>query len=375
MTREETQVSRGAASERNPNPWAGRGDGEPIRFGFLLVPGFTLVGFGAAVDPLRLANMVARRTLYQCVTLTLDGAPVRSSAGVCVTPDCSADSAMALDAVLVIGPNPLPTAGSDPIVRWLRAQAEKGVAMGGVDTGSYFLACAGLLDGHRSTIHWEDMDALLDRFPRLVVSTKLYEVDRNRCSCSGGIAPVEMMIHLIGLGGGGHKVASAVAELMIYERRGSDERQRTALRDVAATSHPKLLEAIKMMECNIEEPLTMEEVATHMQFSARQLERLFRETLNCTPRQYYLQLRLERARQLLTRTNRPIADIVMACGFVSFAHFSHRYHACFGISPSADRRRHAVDGDKFANLTAGAMTPAVLPPPDGPAPDASIPSV
>lgn len=366
--------SGASAADRNVNYWSGRGGDEPIRFGFLLVPGFTLVGFGAAVDALRLANVVARRTLYQCVTLTLDGAPVRSSAGICVMPDCAAADAMALDAVFVIGPNPLPTAGIEPILRWLRAQAGRGVALGGVNTGSYFLACAGLLDGYRSTIHWEDMDALLDRFPRLVVSSKLYEVNRDRCSCSGGIAPVEMMIHLIGLGGGGHKIASAVAELMIYECRGPEERQKTALRDVAATSHPKLVEAIKLMECNIEELLTIEEIATHMQFSARQLERLFREALNCTPRQYYLQLRLDRARQLLTRTNRPIADIVMACGFVSFAHFSHRYHASFGISPSADRRGHATGGDKFANVTASGRAPALLPPPGSTArPEVSAP--
>lgn len=367
--------SGASPADRNVSCWAGRGGDEPIRFGFLLVPGFSLVGFGAAVDPLRLANVVARRTLYQCITLTLDGASVRSSAGVCVTPDCAAADAMVLDAIFVIGPNPLPTSGIEPILRWLRAQAAKGVALGGVDSGSFFLASAGLLDGYRSTIHWEDMDALLDRFPRLVVSSKLYEVDRNRASCSGGIAPVEMMIHLIGLGGGGHKIASAVAELMIYERRGPDERQRTALRDVATSSHPKLVEAIKLMECNIEEPLTMEEIATHMQFSSRQLERLFRDTLQCTPRQYYLQLRLDRARQLLTRTNRPIADIVMACGFVSFAHFSHRYHASFGISPSADRRRHAVDGDKFANVTAGGKAPAAALPADRAGPDVFILSV
>lgn len=329
-----------------PAPWAGRGGDAPIRFGFLLVPDFTLIGFGAAVDPLRLANMVSRRKLYEFVTITMDGEPVRSSAGICVQPDCSAADAAELDGVFVIGPNPLPASGTEPVLRWLRSLAGRGVALGGVDTGSYFLACAGLLDGHRSTIHWEDMDALLDRFPRLVVSNKLYEVDRDRASCSGGIAPVEMMIHLISLGGGGRKIASAVAELLIYERRGPDEKQKTSLRDVSGASHPKLVEAIQLMECNIEEPLSMEELAAHMQFSARQLERLFRETLNCTPRQYYLQIRLERARQLLTRTNRPIADIVMACGFVSFAHFSHRYHAGFGISPSAERRRQTGDAAK-----------------------------
>ena len=347
-------MNKESSSDRVGSYWAGRSAGEPVRVAFLLVPGFSLVSFGAVVDPLRLANMVARQTLYQCVTLTLDGASVRSSAGVCIMPDCAAVNVMELDAVLVIGPNPLPTTGNEPLLRWLRAQAAKGVALGGVDTGSYFLACAGLLDGYRSTIHWEDMDSLLDRFPRLVVSSKLYEVDRNRCSCSGGIAPVEMMIHLIGLSEGGPRVGAAVAELLLYDCRGSEGRQRTALRDVVATSHPKLVEAIKLMECNIEEPLTMEEIANHMQFSARQIERLFRETLNCTPRQYYLQLRLERARQLMTRTNRSIADIVMACGFVSFAHFSHRYNACFGISPSADRRRQAVDGDRYANVTADA---------------------
>lgn len=331
-----------ATSGQGPGHWAGRGGDRPIRFGFLLVPDFTLIGFGAAVDPLRLANMVAKRKLYEFVTLTKDGEPVRSSAGVCVQPDRAATDVADLDGVFVVGPNPLPSASAEPILRWLRALASRGVALGGIDTGSYFLACAGLLDGYRSTIHWEDMDALLDRFPRLVVSNKIYEVDRNRCSCSGGIAPVEMMIHLIGLGGGGRKVATAVAELLIYDRRGPDEKQKTSLRDVSNASHPKLVEAIKLMECNIEEPLSMEELAAHMQFSARQLERLFRETLNCTPRQYYLQIRLERARQLLTRTNRPIADIVMACGFVSFAHFSHRYNAGFGISPSAERRRQTA---------------------------------
>ncbi len=335
-----------AMSDNTARHWAGRGGDAPVRFGFLLVPDFTLIGLGAAVDPLRLANMVARRTLYECVTLTMDGAPVRSSAGVCVQPDLAASKAVGLDAVFVVGPNPLPAAGTEAIIHWLRGLAGRGVALGGVDTGSYFLACAGLLDGYRATIHWEDMDALLDRFPRLVVSNKLYEVDRDRASCSGGIAPVEMMIHLIGLGSGGRKVASAVAELLVYERRGPDERQKTSLRDVSAASHPKLVEAIKLMECNIEEPLSMEELAAHMQFSARQLERLFRDTLACTPRQYYLQIRLERARQLLTRTNRPIADIVMACGFVSFAHFSHRYHAGFGISPSAERRRSTADALK-----------------------------
>ena len=146
-------MDKESSSDRAVSHWGGRGAGEPVRVGFLLVPGFSLISFGAVVDPLRLANTVARKALYQCVTLTLNGASVRSSAGVCITPDCAADNAMELDAILVLGPNPLPTTGNEPIVRWLRAQAANGVALGGVDSGSYFLACAGLLDGYRSTIH------------------------------------------------------------------------------------------------------------------------------------------------------------------------------------------------------------------------------
>jgi len=330
------------APSRARSPWLGRGGDAPFRCGFLLVPNFTLIGFGSAVDPLRLANMVAERPLYEFVVLSEDGQAVRSSDGIRVLPDHSIEAAPPLDALLLIGPNPIPDSGIEFLLRWLRRLAANGVALGGVDTGSYFLARAGLLDGYRCTIHWEDMDALVDRFPRLIVSNKLFEVDRDRCSCSGGIAPVEMMIHLIALGAGGRRLAVAVSELLICDQRGPEEKQRIPLRGLLGPGHPKLVEAVTLMECNLEEPLSMEEVAGNVELSARQLERLFREHLAMTPSQYYLQLRLERAHQLLTRTSRPLSDIAMASGFVSLAHFSHRYSAAYGVSPGADRRRRGA---------------------------------
>lgn len=333
-----------AATTRTRAPWVGRGADQPFRFGFLLVPDFTLIGFGSAVDPLRLANMVAQRKLYEFAVISEDGQAVRSSDGIRVQADCAIHNAPPLDALLLVGPNPIPPAGIELLLRWLRRLAGSGVALGGIDTGSYFLARAGLLDGYRCTIHWEDMDALVDRFPRLIVSNKLFEVDRDRCSCSGGIAPVEMMIHLIGLGVGGRRLAAAVTELLVCDNRGPDEKQRIPLRGIIGPGHPKLVEAVTIMECNIEEPLSMDEVAGHVQLSARQLERLFREHLQRTPSQYYLQLRLDRAHQLLTRTNRPLSDIAMASGFISLAHFSHRYSAAFGVSPGAERRRRAEGG-------------------------------
>jgi transcriptional regulator GlxA family with amidase domain len=297
-----------------------------------------LIGLGSAVDPLRIANMVAQKKVYEFSTVSEDGQPVLSSDGIRVDPAHSIESAPPFDAVLVIGPNPIPKRGLEKAVRWLRRAANGGIALGGVDTGSYFLARAKLLDGYRCTIHWEDMGELAESFPRLRVSSNLFEVDRDRCTCSGGIAAVDMMIYLIGLGSGGRKLASSVSELLICEHRGPEERQRVPLRSLIGGGHPMLSEVVALMEANIEEPLEITELAAHSQLSSRQLERLFHDHLHCTPSQYYLRLRLNRAQQLLRRTNKSIADVAAACGFVSLAHFTTRFGSAFGVTPRLARR-------------------------------------
>lgn len=321
--------------------WMGRGDAQPFRFGLLLVDGFTLIGLGATVDPLRIANMVAGRRLYQFCTLSQDGGLVASSDGIRVQADFSLTACPVLDAVLVIGPNPIPTGGIDRILRWLSRQATSGVILGGVDTGSYFLARAGLLDGYRATIHWEDMHVLEERFPRLALSHALYEIDRDRCTCSGGVAPLEMMVHIISMGAGGRETAASMLELLVAEKRSPQQAQRTPLRGLEGAGHPRLVEAVTLMESNVEEPLSMDEIAAHLNISVRQLERLFRDELKATPSQYYLRVRLSRARHLLRRTRKPVSEIAVACGFVSQAHFSQRYHAAFGCPPRQERAGHA----------------------------------
>jgi transcriptional regulator GlxA family with amidase domain len=327
--------------QQRRTPWTSANADCPFRFGFLLVPNFTLIGLGSAVDPLRIANMVAKKRVYDYVTLSECGDPVESSDGIQVNPKHSIETAPALDAVVVIGSNPIPKRGIDRLLQRLRQFARNGVALGGVDTGAYFLAQAKLLNGYRCTIHWEDMGEFVEDFPQLVVSPKLFEVDRDRCSCSGGIAAVDMMIYLIGLGPGGRALASAVSELLICEHRGPDERQRVPLRSLLGPGNPKLLEAVTLMECNIEEPFTMVELATHLRVSSRQLERMFQDNLSCTPSHYYIQLRLARAQHLLKRTDKSISEIAAACGFVSLAHFTNRYGSAFGLPPRLARRQFA----------------------------------
>jgi AraC family transcriptional regulator, glycine betaine-responsive activator len=311
-----------------------------MRIGFLLIDNFSLIALGAAVDPLRIANMVIGRTVYEYTLIGANGDIVRSSDGIRVMPDVSMADASGFDAVFVVGPNPIPRKGIGAIMDWLRLQARRGCALGGLDTGSYFLARAGLLNGYRCTIHWEDQDTLLEQFPKLTVSNRLYEVDRDRYTCSGGVAPLDLIVHLLARPPGSAALAARVLELLVAERRGHEERQVTSLRLYIGDAHAKLDEALQVMESNIEETLTIAEIAAFVKVSQRQLERWFHERLAKTPAQAYLEIRLLRARQLLYRTSRSLEDVCTRTGFTSLTHFSTRYKAQFDISPIADRRRY-----------------------------------
>ncbi len=325
------------------SPWSIPDSSRPFRFGFLVVPDFTLIGLGSAIDPLRIANMVAQSVRFEYVTIAPKVGAVRSSDGVSVLADYSIANAPALDALLIVGPNPIPKRVDRSILNWLRRLDRNRIPLGGIDTGSYLLARIGLLDGYRCTIHWEDMDVLLENFPGLVVSQNLFEVDRNRCSCSGGIAALDMMIYLISLGYEGRKLAAAVSELLICERRGPDERQRIPFKSLGGPMNGKLIEAVTLMQSNIEEPLSMAEIATYVGLSPRHLERIFRESVNRKPSSFYVAMRLEKARHLVLKTERSISDIATTCGFVSLSHFISRYGAEFGLTPRVDRRNRSSE--------------------------------
>ncbi|HXZ10489.1 MAG TPA: GlxA family transcriptional regulator [Paraburkholderia sp.] len=309
-------------------------------YGFLLLENFSLIALAAAVDPLRIANMIVGRRVYDYRLIAANGDHAQSSDGIRVMPDAAMTDSPKFDAVFVVGPNPLPRKGIGAVLDWLRLCARQGTALGGLDTGSYFLARAGLLNGYRCTIHWEDRDVLMEQFPRLTVSNRLYEVDRDRYTCSGGIAPLDLMVHLIGLPPGSGSLAARVLELLVAERRSHEQRQRTSLRQYMGAEHAKLDEALQIMESNVEETLSIAEITAYLQVSQRQLERWFSDRLGKSPAQAYLEIRLLRARQLLYRTSLPLEEVCARTGFASTTHFATRYKARFQISPIADRRRY-----------------------------------
>ena len=322
----------------------------PQRIGLVLIPNFSMIAFVSAVETLRLANRASGRNLYQWKLFSVDGGPVSASNGLVLHPEGDLEHANALRTIVVCSGTEVQRFASKAVVSWLRRMARRGGDLGALCTGSHILARAGLLDGHRCTIHWENLAGFAEDFPEIEVTGELFEIDRNRFTCSGGTAAIDLMLNLVARQHG-HELAASVADQVLHERiRNHNDRQRTSLPVRLGVRHPKLLAVIEQMETNLEEPLGRTELAAIAGLSTRQLERLFRKYLNRSPARYYLELRLDKARLLLLQTNMSIIDVSLACGFVSASHFSQCFRDYYGRTP---RRERGVPIAREAPASAG----------------------
>ena len=313
----------------------------PLTVNFLLVADFSLIAFASAIEPLRLANRAMGRELYRWRLLSIDGQPVIASGGMMVHVDGAARDLDRLKVLIVCSGIDVQRNTDEKLIALLRRASRQGTMIGAVCTGSFALARAGLLQDRRCTIHWENIGGFSEEFPELELSADLFEIDRDRFTCSGGIASLDMMLHLIGRQHG-QKLATDISEQVIHDRiREPHSHQRMELRSRLGISHPKLLAVINDMENNIEEPLSQTELADMATLSTRQLERLFRKYLSSTPTRYYLNLRLQCANQLLAQTSMSILSVALACGFVSASHFSKCYRERYGKTPRAERMLHS----------------------------------
>jgi len=306
--------------------------------GFFLAPTFSLLSLVAAIEPLRIANRLSRRALYGWRLLSRDGRAVMASDGLALDVAESIDGRFRPPTVIVCGPYDPQSYRDERVFAWLRALASGGAQLGGLETGSYVLARARVLDRHRCTIHWENAPGFREAFPTIEVTSELFEFDGRRFTCAGGTAALDMILHLITLDYG-RKLATAVSESCLHAGiRPPRAPQRMELRQRLGVAHPRLLRCVALMQEHLEQPLSPHAIAARVGLSRRQLERLFKGYLGTTPSAYYMGLRLARGRDLLCQTSMPVIDVAVACGFRSPGHFSHRFRDHYGETPRDARR-------------------------------------
>jgi transcriptional regulator GlxA family with amidase domain len=309
----------------------------PHRFGFLLIDDFALMSFASAVEPLRAANILAASELYEWFQISTGARLIVASNGLSVAADYTVADKVQFDTVLVCaGGNPASFDDARTLA-WLRRMARSNCEIGGVSGGPFILAKAGILDGVRCTIHWEHLSAFAEAFPDIVSTRTLFEIDRGRLTCAGGVAALDMM-HAIIRRDHGQSLAARVSDWYLQTAiRLGDSTQRVSLLERVGTNNRSLISAIGIMERQLASPLPRQALAKAANVSVRQLERLFAKHLGITIDQHYVSLRLAKARTLLRQTSLSVVQVGVECGFTNASHFSRISRAAFGTPPSKDR--------------------------------------
>ncbi len=316
----------------------------PRRFVFVLLPNFSLLSFSSAVEALRIANRSAGQVLYSWTLVSSDGENGTSSAHVNIEVDQGLIDLHRDDTIIVCGGLNVQSATTKALLNWLRKEARKGVRVGALCTAAYCLAKAGLLDGKKSTIHWENQDSFLEEFDEVELTKSVFVIDGNRFTSAGGTSSIDLMLKIIAEQNGA-QLASEVADQLVYNSiRTDQDTQRLSIPTRIGVRHPKLSAVVKMMEINLEEPISPSHLARDVGMSTRQLERLFRRYLNKSPKRYYMELRLAKSRNLLMQTDMSVINVALACGFASPSHFSKCYRAQYRTTPYRERGAQASKG-------------------------------
>lgn len=332
-----TAASLGTSKTMEPD-----GANNAVRFLFCLMPEFSMLSLCTALEPLRIANRISGQTLFDWA-LCAESADVASSLGFGVPIQDGLPKVTRRDTVFVCAGPSVEHSYSNALLGWLRRASVQGASLGGLCTGSHVLAMAGLLDGKEATIHWEQHDSFQERFTETDLCMAPYKIDDKRYSTAGGVAAIDLMLTLIAEHAGPVLAQEVSAQLMYTQVHVVQATTTINATNRAGILHPQLRSVIALMEETLEEPLNISDFSRHVKMSSRHLERLFRRHLSKSPLQYYTELRLIRARNLLYQTSMSVTEICAACGFQSQSSFSKKYRAKFGNSPTEVRHSKVVD--------------------------------
>ncbi|MEO6354588.1 MAG: helix-turn-helix domain-containing protein [Oxalobacteraceae bacterium] len=306
----------------------------PLRI-LLIYPGseasLTLAGL---LQPLQMAVKALGPARLQLESITLESA---------LEPALHASAWPAVQLCLLVSDDALGSLRKEQ-GRILLERCQRAPVWGAVGAAVLWLARSGAMDGARTALPWALYADAGEVAARAILTPNLFELDGHRLSCCGGAASIDFALCLIGTLFDAQLQAQIQEALCVDRVRSAAERQRQALQARFGVLQPKLSEAVTLMESNIEEPLATDDIAGLVGISRRQLERLFKQYLGTVPSRYYLELRLQRSRQLLLESHHSIVQIGLMCGFSSGSHFSTAYGALFGITPREERQRKLVPG-------------------------------
>ena len=300
------------------------------RLALLLLPEFSNLGLAAVIEPLFVANWLAQRPLFEWQSVSLDGKPVRASNGAELTVNGALASAGQCTSVFVLSSfEPLQTARNRVLIRWLQKLARVGVELGGIENGSLPLAQAGLLDHHPAAIHWDNLAGFQELFPKVRIAKGSFSFSRNRLTCAGAAAILDMMVAWIAQHADG-RIADEVARHLLLSDHGGREPEQ---------GDDVISRARAMMQSHIDDPLSCESIAGRLNISLRQLERKFKQVMGRTLHAEYRLVRVERAHQYLQQTDLTVTEVAALTGFSSVEYFSKVYQRAFATRPSQDRRQ------------------------------------
>jgi transcriptional regulator GlxA family with amidase domain len=318
--------------------------------GFVLIPGFSLLTLSSAIDAFRLANDQSRVPVFSYKTISIRGKSVSSNDGITVTVDADISDCEGLDIIFLISSLNVVEFYDQEFVRWLRGKARLGIAIAPLGSATVLAARAGILDGFRCSTHWQLYEQFLERFPKVNLTRDLYCIDRTRLTCAGGLSALDLGLTIVSQLVKGD-VASEVAEIAVLTRiRNPAESQRMAIPWRYGVHDKRIARAIMLMEENVEEPLSLQEIAGPVGLSVRQLERLFCKLMHRGPLNIYREIRLKHSRDMLIHTTERITTIAVRCGFADSAHFGRQFKEFFGDTPANVRSQYARITSKSSSL-------------------------
>ncbi len=314
---------------------------ETLNLTFLVLQDSSLLTVASSLDPLRAANRIAGRQLYRWQLVSRSGEQPRTTCNLPLPSSGRFDPVRCAEVLVIIsGFNVLDHASPELLARVRRAARSQHRVIGGMDSGSWVLALAGLLEGRMATTHWEDFEDFSTRFPKIRMRTDRYVIDGRYFTAGGASPSFDFMLNLVRCRQG-QTAALDVASVFVHDpsNAGTDTQQLVSLGDL--TRHePRVAKAIHIMAEHLDVPLRIAAIAGHLGITARTLESLFGKNLDRSPGAYYLSLRLGAARRLLLDTRRSVTEIAVRTGFSSVAALSRAFSRHYGRSPRLFRSDH-----------------------------------